>query len=50
MLIGQWPSSGKLLGDATWTGRVLADVAGMVLIVSAAGGLQKLCQETGWPS
>ena len=47
MAAGQWRGSLKLLGDSTWTGRVLADVSSVLLIVGAAGGLQKLCQETG---
>jgi GntP family gluconate:H+ symporter len=33
--------------DSSWTARVLGGVAGIVLIVGAAGGLQRLCQETG---
>jgi len=37
----------KLLADSTWTGRVIGNVAGVLLIVGAAGGLQRLCQETG---
>ncbi len=50
--IGFWRTSAKLLGDSTsadssWTGRVLGSVAGIVLTVGAAGGLQRLCQETG---
>jgi GntP family gluconate:H+ symporter len=36
-----------LLTDSTWIGRVLGNVAGLVLAIGAAGGLQKLCQETG---
>jgi GntP family gluconate:H+ symporter len=47
MIIGQWRPSLKLLGDSGWTGRVLGNVSSVVLIVGAAGGLQKLCQETG---
>jgi gluconate:H+ symporter, GntP family len=50
--IGFWRTSANLLGDSTsadssWTGRVLGGVAGIVLTVGAAGGLQRLCQETG---
>ena len=30
-----------------WTNRVLGNVAGIVLTVGAAGGLQRFCQETG---
>jgi GntP family gluconate:H+ symporter len=47
MAAGQWRGSLKLVGEPTWTGRVLADVSSVLLIVGAAGGLQKLCQETG---
>lgn len=47
MGIGCWRASVKLLADSGWTGRVLAHVAGIVMIVGAAGGLQRLCQETG---
>jgi gluconate:H+ symporter, GntP family len=36
-----------LLGDSTWSGSVLAKLASVLLIVCAAGGLQRLCQETG---
>jgi len=45
--VGLRRRSFKLLADATWTARILGDVAGVVLIVCAAGGLQRLCQETG---
>ena len=37
----------RLLTDATWTTRILGNVAGILLTVGAAGGLQRLCQETG---
>jgi GntP family gluconate:H+ symporter len=47
MVAGHWRLSAKLLGDATWTEGVFAKVAGLLLTVGAAGGLQKLCQETG---
>jgi GntP family gluconate:H+ symporter len=47
MAIGLWRLSMKLLADTTWTGRILANVSGAVLILGAAGGLQSLCQETG---
>ena len=47
MIAGHWRLSAKLLGDAAWTGGVFAKVAGVLLTVGAAGGLQKLCQETG---
>jgi GntP family gluconate:H+ symporter len=47
IIAGHGRRSAKLLGDAAWTGSVFADVAGVLLTVGAAGGLQKLCQETG---
>jgi GntP family gluconate:H+ symporter len=47
MVVGNWQLSGKLLADAAWTTRVLGNVAGVLLTVGAAGGLQRLCQETG---
>ena len=47
MVIGNWQPSGKLLADTAWTTRVLGNVAGVLLTVGAAGGLQRLCQETG---
>jgi GntP family gluconate:H+ symporter len=47
MTIGHWRQGLKLLADSTWTGRILGNVAGVVLTVGAAGGLQRLCQETG---
>jgi GntP family gluconate:H+ symporter len=47
MVIGNRQLSGKLLADSAWTTRVLSNVAGVLLTVGAAGGLQRLCQETG---
>ena len=47
MIVGLWRVSRKLLADSTWTARILGNVAGVLLIVGAAGGLQRLCQETG---
>ena len=47
MVVGNWQPSGKLLADTAWTTRVLGNVAGVLLTVGAAGGLQRLCQETG---
>ncbi len=37
----------KLLADSAWTTRILGNAAGVLLTVGAAGGLQRLCQETG---
>jgi len=47
MVIGCWRVSVAHLTDADWTTRVLGRTASVVLIVGAAGGLQRLCQETG---
>jgi GntP family gluconate:H+ symporter len=47
MTAGHWRLSAKLLGDAPWTESVFAKITGVLLTVGAAGGLQKLCQETG---
>ena len=47
MIVGLWRSSVKLLADFTWTERMLANVSGVLLTVGAAGGLQRICQETG---
>jgi GntP family gluconate:H+ symporter len=47
MVVGHLRLGVKLFADAGWTQRALGQVAGIVLVVAAAGGLQKLCQETG---
>jgi GntP family gluconate:H+ symporter len=47
MIAGQPRRSFGLLADATWTGRVLGNAGNILLIVCAAGGFQRLCQETG---
>ena len=47
VIIGTWRASTKLFADSNWTTRVLGSVAGIVLTVGAAGGFQRLCQETG---
>jgi gluconate:H+ symporter, GntP family len=47
MIAGHWRSSRKLLVDSKWTARILNNVAGILLVVGAAGGFQRLCQETG---
>ncbi len=39
--------STRLFADSNWNTRVLGSVAGIVLTVGAAGGFQRLCQETG---
>jgi GntP family gluconate:H+ symporter len=47
MIIGHLRLSVKLFADTAWTARILGNVAGILLTVGAAGGLQRLCQETG---
>jgi gluconate:H+ symporter, GntP family len=47
MILGQPRQSFGLVTDAAWTSRVFGNIAGLLLIVCAAGGLQRLCQETG---
>ncbi len=47
MIIGQPRQGLGLVTDAAWTSRVFGNIAGLLLIVCAAGGLQRLCQETG---
>ena len=47
MSIGHWRVSSKLFTDPAWSSRIISNVASTVLVVGAAGGVQKLCQETG---
>jgi len=47
MCVGSWRQSMRALGDPGWAGPVLGHAAGIVLAVGAAGGFQKLCQDTG---
>ena len=47
MVIGNARLAGKQLTDNAWNTRVFGTVAGALLAVGAAGGLQRLCQETG---
>jgi GntP family gluconate:H+ symporter len=47
MIAGRPRQSLGLLADSDWTGRVLGKVGNILLIVCAAGGFQRLCQETG---
>jgi gluconate:H+ symporter, GntP family len=47
MTLGHWRLSLKCLKDPEWTGRFLGKAAGIILTVGAAGGLQRLCQQTG---
>jgi GntP family gluconate:H+ symporter len=39
--------AGRLIADDAWSTRALGSIAGILLSVGAAGGLQRLCQETG---
>jgi GntP family gluconate:H+ symporter len=47
MVIGNARIAGKRLADNAWNTGVFGTVAGALLAVGAAGGLQRLCQETG---
>jgi gluconate:H+ symporter, GntP family len=47
MVVGLWRPSMRRLAEPDWTNRVLGNAAGVLLIIGAAGGLQRLCQETG---
>ena len=47
MTIGHLRTSFSLFADSSWTGRVFGNVSGLLLTVCAAGGLQRLCQQTG---
>jgi GntP family gluconate:H+ symporter len=46
-IVGQPRQSLGLLGEPAWTARVFGGIAGLLLTVCAASGLQRLCQETG---
>jgi gluconate:H+ symporter, GntP family len=47
MIIGQPRQGFGLVTDPAWTSRIFGNMAGILLIVCATGGLQRLCQETG---
>ena len=47
MVIGNARIAGKCLADDAWSARVLGNIAGPLLAVGAAGGFQRLCQDTG---
>lgn len=47
MAVGLWRQSLQLFSDSKWTSGALGGVAGILVTVGAAGGLQRLCQETG---
>jgi gluconate:H+ symporter, GntP family len=47
MLIGQPRQVLGFVSDSEWISRIFGNVAGLLLTVCAASGLQRLCQETG---
>ncbi len=47
LLVRPWERGG--LTEEGWAGRGIARAAGLILLVGAAGGLQKLVQDTGLP-
>jgi GntP family gluconate:H+ symporter len=47
MVISNARLAGRLIADDAWSTRALGSIAGILLSVGAAGGLQRLCQETG---
>jgi gluconate:H+ symporter, GntP family len=47
MLIGQPRQAFGLIADSAFSSRIFGHVAGLLLTVCAASGLQRLCQETG---
>ena len=47
MIAGTPRQSFGLLGDPAWSARIITSVAGVLLVVCAAGGLQRICQDTG---
>ena len=47
MTLGHLRRSLSLFADSAWTRRIFGDAAGLLLMVCAAGGLQRLCQQTG---
>jgi GntP family gluconate:H+ symporter len=47
MTIGHLRQGFSLFADSSWTGRVFGNASGVLLTVCAAGGLQRLCQQTG---
>jgi len=47
MAVGHWWASFGKGSDPDWSGRALASLSGTLLTVCAAGGFQRLCQETG---
>ncbi len=47
MIAGAPRRSFGLLGDPAWSARIITSVASVLLVVCAAGGLQRICQDTG---
>ena len=47
MIVGRPRQGFSLVADPAWTGRIFGGISSTLLIVCAAGGLQRLCQQTG---
>jgi gluconate:H+ symporter, GntP family len=47
MFLGHWRQWPRIFAETGWTARALANLSEILLILGAAGGLQRLCQETG---
>jgi gluconate:H+ symporter, GntP family len=47
MSVGHLPQALSRFADPAWIERVIGNVAGILLTACAAGGLQRLCQQTG---
>jgi GntP family gluconate:H+ symporter len=47
MIVGHMRQGFSLLTDPVWTSSILGKVSGTLLVICAAGGLQRLCQVTG---
>lgn len=49
LLVLSWHWERRGFTESGWAGRALVKAAGLVLLIGAAGGLQKIAQETGMP-
>ena len=49
LLVLSWHWERRGFTEDGWAGRALVKAAGLVLLIGAAGGLQKIAQETGMP-
>lgn len=49
MLLVSWHREENAFGEKGWAGRALVSAAGLILLIGAAGGLQKIAQELGMP-